>query len=149
MSGESFFGKESLQSRLTIAEEAISVLEKLVSIPENELLSNAIYMFATKGAFLIFLQAILDLGNYIIADRELGVPSSYEDLLDILGSHKVLSEKGREKIKELLKMRDRILHSSEMTPFKVLLDTVKENMEFFKELLTAIRSQLLSIGQTK
>lgn len=149
MSGEVFFGKESLISRLTIAEEAITALEKLIQIPEEEVLENPIYRFALKGACIVYIQAILDIGNYIIADKELGVPSSYEDIISMLQDNNMISNRGFERLKEFLKIRDKILHSSEAISYKILLNIIKENIGFFKELLNSMKLQMASLSKTE
>lgn len=149
MSGEVFFGKESLISRLTIAEEAITALEKLIQIPEEEVLENPIYKFALKGACIVYIQAILDIGNYIIADKELGVPSSYEDIISMLQDNNMISNRGFERLKEFLKIRDKILHSSEAISYKILLNIIKENIGFFKELLNSMKLQMASLSKTE
>lgn len=147
MPNERFYGKESIQSRLSIASEAINVLEKLIELPENELLNNEIHIFALKGALLIILQALLDLGNYLIAFREMGVPSSYEDLLDILSSNRALSNEDRDRMKNLLKIREKILHSSESISIKSLIEIIKENLSLFKDVLNVIRSQIIDMRE--
>jgi len=149
MSGEVFFGKESLISRLTIAEEAITALEKLIQIPEEGVLENPIYRFALKGACIVYIQAILDIGNYIIADKELGVPSSYEDIISMLQDNNMISNQGFERLKEFLKIRDKILHSSEAISYKILLNIIKENIGFFKELLNSMKLQMASLSKTE
>jgi len=142
MAGERFFSEESLKSRISVAEDAVNVLEKLTTIAEDELLSNFINMYAIKGAFLIFLQAILDIANYIIAEREFGVPTSYENLLDILIDYKIIDSERRDDMEKLLKIREKILHSSEIMSSKLLIKTIKENLSFFKELLNILRTEL-------
>lgn len=145
MSSDRFYGKEGIQARLTIANEAINVLEQLINLPENELLNNAINIFALKGALIIILQAILDLGNYIIAFKEMGVPSSYEDLLDILVSNRALSDDNRDKMKKLLKIRDKVLHSSETISVKNLIEISKENLSLFRDVLNIIKARIADI----
>jgi len=147
MPNDRFYGKESIQARLTIANEAINVLEQLVNFPESELLNNPINIFALKGALIITLQALLDLGNYIIALKEMGVPSSYEDLLDILGSNRALSNDDRDKMKKLLKIREKILHSSETISIKNLIEIVKENLSLFRDILNVIKTQIADIQE--
>ncbi len=131
-----------------MASDAINVLEQLINVSESELLSNPIYIFALKGALIIILQALLDLGNYLIAFKEMGVPSSYEDLLDILSSNRALPDEDKDKMKKLLKIRDKILHSSETVSMKSLIETVKENLDLFKDVLNAIKSQIIGISES-
>ncbi len=147
MPNDRFYGKENIQSRLSIANEAINVLKQLIDRPESELLNNPINIFALKGALIIVLQALLDLGNYLIALKEMGVPSSYEDILDILGSNRALSNDDRDKMKKLLKIREKLLHSSESISIKNLIEIVKENLDLFKGVLDAIRSQIIGIQE--
>jgi len=127
------------------AEEALNILERLSKLSDDEFLNNDIYIFAAKGAFLTYIQAILDMANYIIAAKELGIPSSYGNILEILGDHGIIPNKWRKKLEKVIGIRDNILHSKEKISAKSILDLVREKTSFFKELLDLIRKELLSV----
>ena len=122
MPNDRFYGKESIQARLTIANEAINVLEQLVNFPESELLNNPINIFALKGALIITLQALLDLGLMSIRAVGWPMPSKYKEIADILREKNVLSKEKANALKALAGLRNILVYLYDRVDREVILE---------------------------
>ncbi|MHA1615924.1 MAG: DUF86 domain-containing protein [Candidatus Njordarchaeales archaeon] len=144
MGTSSFFSEESIESRLRKAEEALGVLKKLAELTFDEFASNLINVYAAKGALLIISQVIIDISNLLIASKDLGVPTSREEVISILESYEILPEDIAEKLEDLIKVRDKILHSHEIVGEKALYEKILGNIELLEKALGIIQKEIRS-----
>jgi len=146
MSSTEFFSDESIEARIRKAEEALDVLKHLTKMTYDEFASNLINVYAAKGALLIIAQAIIDMANYLIASKDFGVPASREEVMDILESYGVFPENIAKKLIELVRIRDRLLHSYSVIGEKALYEEISSIIEIIEKALSIIQREIRSLS---
>lgn len=90
----------------------------------------------------VAVEAMLDIGNHIIASLDYEKPEDYFDIFMILGKNKVIAKEFAEKLAPLAGLRNRIIHNYTKIDHDLILKNIKERLsdfeEFSKQILTFI-----------
>lgn len=86
----------------------------------------------------IVIEALLDIGNHIIARQALGLPKTYGDVIRILVEHGILEVEREEAYVRQARFRDRIVHIYDDVSMEEAYDILQTKLEDVREFVTAI-----------
>ncbi|MEK6914591.1 MAG: HepT-like ribonuclease domain-containing protein [Nanoarchaeota archaeon] len=66
--------------------------------------------YACSMIIFSILNKTIDLGDEIIDSKKFGFPSEIKDIFILLGENKVINKKTEEKLKDLIRLRNKIAH---------------------------------------
>jgi len=75
---------EIVESRIDIISGNLKDLGGLKKIPKEEFLSNSLYLAASKNLLQTSIEAMIDIGNHIIARLGQGIPENNVHTFEIL-----------------------------------------------------------------
>lgn len=103
---------ERLQRLLQEMEEAIKDIEKIKERVQNEdeLFGDFLILRTTRDASFVAIQSAIDISNRIISIQGFRKPESYRDAFEILIENKVLKKRLGEKLKDLVGLRNTLIH---------------------------------------
>lgn len=108
----------------------------------KEGLKNYRNELAAKHALLESIEACIDISNHIISAKGFRRSVDYKDVFEVLKEEKIISKKLAERLKEMAKFRNVLVHKYAIVDKKRLLRIMKEDIrdieEFIKEIMRKI-----------
>ncbi|MGM0686116.1 MAG: type VII toxin-antitoxin system HepT family RNase toxin [Promethearchaeati archaeon] len=71
-------------------------------------------------------QSILDISSHIIAQNNWGIPDTYKAMIGLLDTHDIISEELSENLKNLVSMRNILVHRYADPDYGILWNSLKQ-----------------------
>ncbi len=126
--------KEDVRSKLDIIPENLEKLEILRAKGYEEFASDFRNIDSALHRLQTSIQALVDIGGYIIASLGLRTPGSSGEVIDILADHDLLKEEQRDRYISMIQFRNRIVHFYNDIDLKILYQTLQEELVDIREL---------------
>jgi len=126
--------REDVQSKLDIIPANLEKLEILRAMSYEEFTSDFRNIDSALHRLQTSIQALVDLGAYIIASLGLRTPSTSAEIIDILVEHDLIDAGERDKCVTMIQFRNRIVHFYNDLDLKILHQIVQEELEDIREL---------------
>ncbi|MGV9102776.1 MAG: type VII toxin-antitoxin system HepT family RNase toxin [Candidatus Thorarchaeota archaeon] len=101
---------EIIDNRLTRLTESMKLLRGFAQEKKSVFLENQIKLGAAKYYLLEAIQVCLDIGNHIIGSMGWERPQDYASVFRILQKNQVLPKELADKLEEMARFRNRIVH---------------------------------------
>jgi uncharacterized protein YutE (UPF0331/DUF86 family) len=101
---------EILRKRLNKLDEYLAILRGLQRYEREEFLSNAERYGSAERFLHLSIEALLDMGNHVIADEGLGVVDWYSDVPKIFADKRLISSDLCEKWIRMIGFRNTLVH---------------------------------------
>jgi len=95
-------------------------------------------ILAAKHALLESIEACLDIASHIIAEKGFRRPADYKDMFNILGENGIISPGLFERLAEMAKFRNFLVHKYAEIEERRLHKILRENLSDIEEFLKAI-----------
>jgi len=102
--------QEDVQTKLDIIPENLEKLEILRSKSYEEFLSDFRNIDSALHRLQISIQALIDIGGYIVASLGLKTPSSNAEIIEILGDSGYIDNQKTEEYIKMVQFRNRVVH---------------------------------------
>lgn len=126
--------KEDVQSKLDIIPENLEKLEILRAMGYENFTSDFRNIDSALHRFQTSIQALVDIGGYIIASLGLRTPGTSGEVIDILVEHGLLNAEQRDRYISMIQFRNRIVHFYNNIDLKVLYQILQEELLDIREL---------------
>jgi uncharacterized protein YutE (UPF0331/DUF86 family) len=123
--------KEDVQGKLDIIPENLEKLEILRAMGYEKFTSDFRNIDSALHRFQTSIQALVDIGGYIIASLGLRTPGTSGEVIDILVDHGLLNAERRDR---MIQFRNRIVHFYNNIDLKVLYQILQEELLDIREL---------------
>jgi uncharacterized protein YutE (UPF0331/DUF86 family) len=100
-----------IAERLRKLREVLTNLRELKSVPKDEFVRSYQHHWLAERGLQLAAEVIFDIGNHVLAARFNDHPSDYEDVLERLAAHQVISPELREKLRGLGGFRNVLVHA--------------------------------------
>jgi len=130
--------KEDVQSKLDIIPENLEKLEILRAMGYEKFTSDFRNIDSALHRLQTSIQALVDIGGYIIASLGLRVPGSSGEVIDILVEHGLLKKEQRDRYISMVQFRNRIVHFYNDIDLKILYQILQEELIDIRELYRAL-----------
>ena len=128
--------KEVLQTRISYIEDSLKSLERFKGIPYEEFHSNPDNFRIAFYDLHRALEAVMDLGSHILSKIPGARPTSYKDIPQLLGKHKIIPAKfASDSLTKMAGYRNRMVHFyGEITEKEIYQIIQEELADFFASL---------------
>ena len=126
--------KEDVQNKLDIIPENLEKLEILRAMGYEEFTSDFRNIDSSLHRFQTSIQALVDIGGYIIASLGLRAPGTSGEVIDILVEHGLLNAAQRDRYISMIQFRNRIVHFYNDIDLKILYQILQEEVVDIREL---------------
>ncbi len=126
--------KEQLQDKINNLFKIYQGLKKLQRLSLDDLKNNIENVWATTFGLVAGIEAILDIGQYILADKGIKV-ESYGKIPVKLFEAKIINKEFSEKIQKMIGFRNRAIHNYPSLDEKQVYEILQNDTEDFKEFL--------------
>ncbi|MFM9841036.1 MAG: type VII toxin-antitoxin system HepT family RNase toxin [Cyclobacteriaceae bacterium] len=98
--------------------------------------------FTVQDSILLNLQraceSSIDLANFIVKKRKLGIPQNSRDAFDFLAQAKIINEPLQVKMKHMVGFRNMAVHEYHVLDLSVIDSIIRNNLEDFQEFTKVI-----------
>lgn len=126
--------KEDVQSKLDSIPENVEKLEILRAMGYEEFTSDFRNIDSALHRLQTSIQALVDIGGYIIASLGLRTPGTSGEVIDILVEHGLLNKEHRDRYISMIQFRNRIVHFYNDVDLKILYQILQEELVDIREL---------------
>ncbi len=117
-----------IDARLARLTATVGLLRNIAQEEKRVFLEDRIRLGAAKYYLLEAIQICLDIGNHIIGSRGWERPQDYASVFDILQKNQVLPTSLAEKLEEMARFRNRIVHLYGDFDNEILYSVLQENV---------------------
>ena len=130
--------KEKLEEKKNKLLETYNILVKLQKLSLKDIKDEKENFWAVSYGLVIAIEAILDIGQYILSDRGIKA-ENYSKIVPLLVQEKVLTQKYAEKIKGMVNFRNIAIHAYPGLSENLVYKFLQENIDDFKDFLKYIQ----------
>lgn len=126
--------KEDIQIKLDLIPENVEKLEILRGKSLDEFEADFRNVDSALHRLQTSIQALIDIGGYIVASLGLRTPSTNAEVIEILVEKGLIDAKDKDKYIKMIHFRNRVVHLYNDIDIKVLYQIVQEEIGDIKEL---------------
>lgn len=101
---------EVIENKIKKLQESLIKLNRLEKMSKKEFVSDFRNTESSKYLLQISIECCLDIANHIISSEKLRSPFDYADSFRVLNENKIVPDSLIEKLEEMAKFRNRIVH---------------------------------------
>lgn len=134
--------KEDIQTKIDVIFDNIEKLSSLKTKTFDDFISDFRNIDSALHRMQTSIQAILDIGSYIIASLGLKTPNTNAEIIEILSEAGYISKDNIETYMKMSQFRNRIVHLynhiDTKTLYEILANELGDIKDFYKDLLKII-----------
>ena len=128
--------REVLQKRVSKAEEYLDFLEDVKKDYSLEEFKSDKMVYGSSERFLhLTIEALLDIGNHIVADNNLGRVESYSDIPKLLAENNFLNDELKKLFVKIIGFRNILVHDYLDVDLEIVYSIISTNLVDLKEIL--------------
>jgi uncharacterized protein YutE (UPF0331/DUF86 family) len=104
------YNKEKIIKIKSEIQASISLLEDLKKISLDDFSKDKHKISSAKYNFIICIEGMIDLGNHLISQNNLGTPADYADSFRILSNEGIVTESLLSELIKAARFRNRLVH---------------------------------------
>ncbi len=120
-----------IEERLRLLEQYQRILGDVSRKPEDQTAKDPLAIGAVKYYLQVSIEACLDIAHHVISSRRLRPPTDYADSFTVLCEVGILPEDFAARLKEMARFRNRLVHIYGEVDDRMVLRTLRENLEDF------------------
>ena len=125
-------------ARIDKIRECIGKLQRFAALEEDAFLSDSSATDSAERNIQIAIQAVIDIGNHVVADMDLGTPKDYKEIFHLLARHKVISEPLAAKVISMTGLRNVLVYDYLEIDLRLVHRIIKTELGDFGEFVSAI-----------
>ena len=126
--------QEDVQTKLDIVPDNLEKLDILRAMSYDEFISDFRNIDSALHRLQTSIQALVDIGGYIIASLGLRTPSTSGEVIDILVEQTLLKSEYRDRYVSMIQFRNRIVHFYNGINLKILFKILQDELADIREL---------------
>ena len=127
-----------ISERIARIRENLRLLRKLGESPEDRFINDWVQVRAAERLFQITIEACLDIGNHLIAEKGLARPEDYKGIFRILSAADVLEKEISNKLMAMAEFRNLLVHGYSKVDAGELYRYIHENLADVEEFIQVI-----------
>jgi uncharacterized protein YutE (UPF0331/DUF86 family) len=126
--------KEILHKRLANLGKSLKVLKDLQKYSFDQFIGNPLLYGSAERFLHLSIEALIDIGNHIISDLELGEVHYYADIPSRLGEHGYLNDRQKNVFIKMIGFRNALVHEYIEIDRKIVFDIIQSNLHEIQEI---------------
>ena len=120
---------EKISRKFIQLEEYLELLNAIGKTPEKEFLDDKILIGSAKYYLQVSIECCLDVANHVIASEKFRAPKDYADTFAVLGEAGLIERGLSQKLKQMAKFRNRLVHLYAEIENKSVYAFIKEELK--------------------
>ncbi len=130
----------SLFKRVSKINEYLDNLEFLGRVSREEFKSNLMRWASAERFLQLSIEALLDIGNHIIAEKNWGSVDTYRDVAKILYKKEILDDALYQLFVKMIGLRNILVHEYLEVEVDIIYDIIKNNLNDIRKILGEMSS---------
>jgi len=126
--------REVIRKRLNKLDDYLGILNGLKRYSFQEFIENPEYYGSTERFLHLAIEAVIDLGNHVIAELELGTVNWYSDIPKILAAKGYISEELEDRWIRMTGFRNTLVHEYIDIDRRIVFDVLHNNLQDLEDL---------------
>src|SRR5437870_13742482 len=97
-------------ARVDKIRKCVGKLQRFLELEENAFLNDSTATDSAERNLQIAIQAVINIGNHVVADMDLGTPKDYKDIFRLLAANNIVSQTLAAKLDAMTGLRNVLLH---------------------------------------
>lgn len=127
--------REVVVERIKHLEEKIDYLKNIRDYKKSEFSKEADIYFRFERALHLAIEAVIDIGNHIIADHQLKTPDSNKDIFKILANNNIIDKNLADKLMKMAGFRNILVHDYLDLDRELEYEIISNNLEDIKKFM--------------
>ena len=134
--------RDVVLNRIKNLEDNINYLKKIENYNQKTFSKDPDIYYRFERSLHLAIEAVLDLGNHLIADQNLETPDSNRDIFRILFKNEIIDEGLKESLVKMAGFRNILVHDyldlDRELEYEIIKSNIKDIKEFMKIVLKYI-----------
>lgn len=130
--------KEVILKRLDQLENKINYLQGIEQFGKEEFSNNPDIYFRYERALHLALEAVIDLGNHLIADQNLRTPESNRDVFKVLYENNLIKKDLYSKLGKMAGFRNILVHDYLTLDRELEYEIIRTNLDDLRKFMEMI-----------
>lgn len=130
--------EEIVTARIAKIREYANLLARLLQVSKREFVQEPAYYLQAERLLEVMIQAMLDIGNHLIAGLLLKKPQDYRQVFDILAQNGILPKELLSRVRALVGLRNLLVHEYFEIDHERLYDEAKAGLADFERFCEAV-----------
>ena len=126
--------QEVIRKRLNKLDDYLGILHGLKKYTFQEFIENPEHYGSAERFLHLAVEAVIDLGNHVIAELELGTVNWYSDIPKLLAANGYISDEMEERWVRMIGFRNTLLHEYIDIDRRIVFDVLHNNLQDLEEL---------------
>lgn len=122
---------EKIEKFIRLIKENNEKLKEIIKEGKNKFVSDYKNYNTALRLLQISIEAMIDIGNHIIARKSLGNPEDYAGIFEILQKNNIIEDSDLEKFSKMVKFRNRLVHIYLDVNLEEVYDIINNNLDDF------------------
>lgn len=134
--------KEVLQKRIEKANEYMDFLQDVQKYSKQEFMQDKMVYGSIERFLHLSIETLIDIGNHIISDENLGRVDSYRDIPELLCKNEYIDKDLRELFIKVIGFRNILVHDYMELDREIVYEILKNDLTDLRDILKAYGSFL-------
>jgi uncharacterized protein YutE (UPF0331/DUF86 family) len=124
-------------ARIDKIRECVAKLRRFRNVEEAVFLSDSSMTDSAERNLQIAIQTVIDIGNHVVADMDLGTPRDYKDIFHLLSEKNVIAAPLAGKLISMTGLRNILVHDYMEIDLRLIYRIVTTELDDFEEFIAA------------
>ena len=125
-------------ARIDKIRESVAKLRQFTNQPEEAFICDSLVTDSAERNLQIAVQAVIDIGNHIVADMDLGAPKDYKDIFRLLAENKIVAESLSRKLISMTGLRNVLVHEYLEIDLHLIYEIIKNDLDDFDQFIAGV-----------
>ena len=134
--------KDIVLDRLHSIKNNLDYLQNVKEFSREEFSSNPDIHYRFERALHLVLEAVIDISNHLIADRNLKSPNTNREIFEVLADNNLLKRDLAERLKDMAGLRNILVHDylelDRKKEYDIIIESLADIKQFHQEILNQI-----------
>jgi uncharacterized protein YutE (UPF0331/DUF86 family) len=135
---------DKLRDKIQRIKDNLVLLETIRSVSYTQFCESPLYSPAATRMLQVSIEAMIDIGNHVVAKNHLGTPKTYRETFELLTKNQILPKKDLELFLTMVKFRNRAVHLYDKISDEEIYNIIQNHLPDFEHFIACIVNAFFS-----
>jgi uncharacterized protein YutE (UPF0331/DUF86 family) len=129
---------DKLRDKIQRIKDNLVLLETIRKVSYTQFCESPLYSPAATRMLQVSIEAMIDIGNHVVAKNHLGTPKTYRETFELLVRNQILPKHDLELFISMVKFRNRAVHLYDKISNEEIYNIVQNHLPDFERFIACI-----------